>query len=76
MTAGDRQDDDAQQGQEAADGAGDDVRDDLDDDRPITVRILDGDHEQDNADDRGDEEQSLQAASAFRGVIFHFLLSP
>ena len=44
--------------------------------RPITVRILDGDHEQDNADDRGDEEQSLQAASAFRGVIFHFLLSP
>ena len=73
---GDRQDDDAQQGQEAADGAGDDVRDDLDDDRPITVRILDGDHEQDNADDRGDEEQSLQAASAFRGVIFHFLLSP
>ena len=56
---GDRQDDDAQKRQEAADGARDDVGDDLDHNGPFARRVLDGDHEQDNADDRWNDKQSL-----------------
>ncbi len=73
---GDRQDDDAQQGRKPP------MAPEMMSAMILTTTVqspsafLTGDHEQDNADDRGMRNRAFRLPPALGGVVFHFLLSP